>query len=280
MRERIEQYLKFLGQEEGYSENTTSAYRNDLMQFYEWLKKEGKAKSWERVKMPDIANFLFYFRKLEYASSTKARKMAALNRFFLHLLECEEIYENPLADFNSPKVKRDSPEGLSRDSLVRLLAAPAKLGNPKGMRDRAMLELLSGSGLRVTELVNLQVDDIKLEQWMVHCGKGQNERDVPITPRAYAALREYLEKGREHLVREPEHTFLFMNMRGKKLTRQGLWLIIKNYVKEAGITEEVTPYSLRHSYAIHQLKGGSDLEELQELLGHVNITTTQIYALF
>jgi integrase/recombinase XerD len=279
MRERIKQYLKFLAQEEGYSENTTAAYRNDLMQFYEWLKTQYKTKkSWDKVKRQDIANYLFYFRKLEYATSTKARKLASVNLFFLHIMDCEEIYENPVADFNSPKVKRDTPEGLSRESLIRLLAAPAKLDNPKGRRDRAMLELLSGSGLRVTELVNLRVDDIDLEQWTVHCGKGQNERRVPITARACGALREYLAKGREQLVRQPDHAFLFMNMRGKKLTRQGLWLIIKNYVKQAAITEEVTPYTLRHSYAIHQLKEGSDLEELQELLGHVNITTTQIYA--
>lgn len=278
MQERIESYLTYLSQEEAYSGNTIAAYRNDLGQFFQWMMEQPQAPAfWEYVTTDQATRYLFHLREREYAASTVARKMAALKSFFQYLVEQEAIVENPCADIDAPKVKKYAPQALSRDGVARLMAEPARLKNTKGLRDRAMLEMLYATGLRVSELVNLVVDDLNLTQWTVRCGSGGNERIVPISARACGALNEYLERGRTELARNEQQRTLFLNMRGSRLTRQGLWLIIKHYVEEAGIKADVTPHTLRHSFAIHRLKEGSELSEVQELLGHANISTTQVY---
>lgn len=277
MRERIEAYLTYLSDEEKYSANTTAAYRNDLGQFVQWLQEQGYATGgWASITSEHVTEFLFFLREREYAPSTIARKMAAVKSFFHHLVEREEMVDDPTEKVDSPKVKKFAPQALSRDGIVRLMAEPARLKSMKGLRDRAMLELLYSTGLRVSELVNLTVPDVNIEQWTVRCGTGANARVIPVSPRAMGALTEYLEKGRAELAR-PEDGMLFVNMRGGQLTRQGLWLIIKHYVEQAGIKVQVTPHTLRHSFAIHRLKEGSEMSELQELLGHANISTTQAY---
>lgn len=278
MQERIDHYLTYLSQEEAYSGNTIAAYRNDLGQFFQWLMEQPQAPAfWEYVATDLVTRYLFHLRDREYATSTVARKMAALKSFFQYLVEQEAIVENPCADIDAPKVKKYAPQALSRDGVARLMAEPARLKNTKGLRDRAMLEMLYATGLRVSELVNLVVDDLNVTQWTVRCGSGSNERIVPIAARACGALNEYLERGRRELARDEQQRTLFLNMRGSRLTRQGLWLIIKHYVEEAGIQADVTPHTLRHSFAIHRLKEGSELSEVQELLGHANISTTQVY---
>ncbi|HEX8684379.1 MAG TPA: tyrosine-type recombinase/integrase [Ardenticatenaceae bacterium] len=277
MRERIDEYLTYLSEEEKYSANTTAAYRNDLSQFFEWLQEQGYTQSgWASVGPEQMTEFLFYLREREYAPSTIARKMAAIKSYFHHLVEREEIVEDPTENVDSPKVKKFAPQALSRDGIVRLMTEAARVKNLKGLRDRAMLELLYSTGLRVSELVNLTIADVSVAQWTVRCGTGANARVVPVSPRAMGALTEYLEEGRVGLAREGDEV-LFVNMRGGRLTRQGLWLIIKHYVQQAGIKVQVTPHTLRHSFAIHRLKEGSELSELQELLGHANISTTQAY---
>ncbi|MDQ4077079.1 MAG: tyrosine-type recombinase/integrase [Chloroflexota bacterium] len=286
MRERIDDYLNYLLEEEDYSENTVAAYRNDLGQFVQWLEDEGRATgNWDTVREEDIEGFLFYLREREYAPATVARKVAAVKSFCKHLVEQEELLDNPTSHVSTPKVDKGAPAALSRESIKRLLEAPTRVKSSKGIRDRAMLELLYGAGLRVSELVNLMVDDLDLENWTVRCGSGQNERVVPISPGAVSALSVYLNEdgGRRQLVRIEEERTLFLNMRGSQLTRQGLWLIIKHYVESAGIREDVTPHTLRHSFAIHHLRESpgtpeEKLAELQELLGHANISTTQVYA--
>ncbi|MBA3530474.1 MAG: tyrosine recombinase [Ardenticatenales bacterium] len=278
MRQRIDDYLAHLSQEEDYSENTIAAYRNDLAQFCQWLEEHGRMGcGWENITLEDITNYLFHLREREYAPSTIARKMAALKSYFHHLVEQEEILESPTNDVDGPKVKKYAPQALSRDGVARLMAEAARLKNSKGLRDRAMLELLYATGMRVSELVNLEVNHLNMEQWTLRCGSGQNERVVPVAVRAVGALNDYLEKGRSQLVSGDEQPILFLNMRGNQLTRQGLWLIIKNYVERAGIKAEVTPHTLRHSFAIHRLNDGSELSEVQGLLGHANISTTQVY---
>ncbi len=285
MRTRIEEYLTFLLEEEKYSSNTVAAYRNDLVQFVQWLDEQGRTPaSWGGIQSDDISEFLFFLRAREYAPSTIARKMAAVKSFCKHLVEREEMTTNPTEDVDSPRVQKQSPEGLSRESITRLMAAPASLKNTKGVRDRAMLELLYGTGLRVSELVNLGVDDLDQERWTIRCGKGASARTVPVSVRAMGALNDYLtqDNGRVSLAADGEEASLFLNMRGGQLTRQGLWLIIKHYVEQAGIEEDVTPHTLRHAFAIHHLRESTGrveerLVELQELLGHANISTTQIY---
>ncbi|MGH2542974.1 MAG: tyrosine-type recombinase/integrase, partial [Ardenticatenaceae bacterium] len=228
MRERIDKYLRHLLEKKRYSQNTIAAYRNDLGQFVEWLEAEGRAGgSWASVTGQDIAAYLFFLREREYAPSTVARKMAAVKSFCHHLMDQEELHEDPTEDVDTPKVKKYAPTALSDEDVRRLLAEPARLENSKGLRDRAMLEMLYGTGLRVSELVSLMLDDLDLERWLVRCGSGQNERVVPVSVRAMGALTAYLnhESGRAKLARNEEEHTLFLNLRGNQLTRQGLWLI-------------------------------------------------------
>ena len=279
MQEQIRKFLDFLAVEQGYSENTIAAYRNDLSQFVRFLTEmDLPITSWAEVKKDNIVNYILYLKEREYTSSTVARKVAAIKSFFHFLLAEGSIGDDPTVDLDSPKVQKRLPKALSHDLVNRLLAEAGKDSTPKGQRDRALLELLYATGMRVTELVSLNIDDVSLASANVRCfGKGAKERIIPIYARAVHALEGYLRKGRPRLVKDPKEKALFLNHRGKRLTRQGLWLIIKRYADEIGMGSEVTPHTLRHSFATHMLSGGAGLREVQRLLGHANISTTQVY---
>jgi integrase/recombinase XerD len=279
MQEQIRKFLDFLAVEKAYSENTIAAYRNDLSQFAGFLTKmEPPMTSWAEVNQDSVVNFILHLKEREYTSSTVARKVAAIKSFFHFLLAEGTIEEDPTVDLDSPKVQKRLPKSMSHDLVNRLLAEPAKDSTPKGQRDKALLELLYATGMRVTELVSLNIDDVNLASANVRCfGKGAKERIIPIYNRAAQALEEYLRKGRPRLSKDPSEKALFLNHRGKRLTRQGLWLIIKRYADEIGMGSEVTPHTLRHSFATHMLSGGAGLREVQKLLGHANISTTQVY---
>lgn len=277
MHDRVEAFLELLRNQEEYSDNTIAAYRNDLTQFLNFIADAGIERL-EAVRRDTIVNFLFHLRDREYASSTVARKMAAVKSFFHHLVQVGLIHDDPTATVDSPKVKKYLPKALSMEEVHSLLAEPAKDNTVKGLRDRAMMELLYATGLRVSELVSLQMGDVNLASATLRCpGPRGGERMLPVASGALEALRLYLERGRVQLLRDPEEQTLFLNMRGAKLTRQGLWLIIREYVNQAGITTQVTPHTLRHSFAVHQLRDGAELSEIKELLGHASITTTQVY---
>ena len=279
MQEQIGKFLDFLAVEKGYSENTIAAYRNDLSQFAGFLTKmEPPMTSWAEVNQNSVVNFILHLKEREYTSSTVARKVAAIKSFFHFLLAEGTIEDDPTVDLDSPKVQKRLPKSMSHDLVNRLLAEPAKDSTPKGQRDKALLELLYATGMRVTELVSLNIDDVNLASANVRCfGKGAKERIIPIYNRAAQALEEYLRKGRPRLSKDPSEKALFLNHRGKRLTRQGLWLIIKHYADEIGMGSEITPHTLRHSFATHMLSGGAGLHEVQKLLGHANISTTQVY---
>ena len=278
MQRKIDAFLDFLRVEKGYSNNTIAAYRNDLAQFSEYVSSQSVA-DWSGVNKEMIIGYILDLKEREYASSTVARKVAAIKSFF-HFLASEDVVEDdPTATLDSPKVKKRLPVTLSYEDVARLLAVPAESDTPKSIRDRALLELLYATGMRVTEIVSLDLEDINLASATVRVtrGKGGKERIIPIHGRAVEALDRYLSKGRLQLLRDPSERSMFLNHRGQRLTRQGLWLIIKHYVHEAGIASEVTPHTLRHSFATHLLNGKADLRHVQELLGHANISTTQIY---
>jgi len=305
MQEQIRQFLDFLAVEQGYSENTIAAYRNDLSQFARFLAKmDLPITSWAEVEKDDIVNYILHLKEREYTSSTVARKVAAIKSFFHFLLAEGIIEDDPTATLDSPKVKKRLPKALSHDLVNRLLAEASKHSTPKGQRDKALLELLYATGMRVSELVLLDIDDVNLASANVRCfgkgakeriipvydravrslegnvrcfGKGAKERIIPIYDQAVHSLKEYLQKGRPRLVKDTKEKALFLNHRGKRLTRQGLWLIIKRYADEIGMGSDVTPHTLRHSFATHMLSGGAGLREVQRLLGHANISTTQIY---
>jgi integrase/recombinase XerD len=280
MQEQIQDFLDFLDTEKGYADNTIAAYRNDLTQFLRYLEQQDHYSTWAEVDKDTIINYVLNLKEREYTSSTVARKVAAIKSFFHYLMAEKVIVDDPTATLDSPKVKKRLPKAISREDIERLLAAPAKGTSAKSQRDHALLEMLYASGMRVTELVSLDVSDVNLASDSVRVrGKkaSSKERVIPIGDRALEALRTYVNKGRMQLMRDPEERALFLNHRGQRLTRQGLWLIIKHYVDEVGISEDVTPHTLRHSFAAHKLSQGKSLQDIQKLLGHANISTTQVY---
>jgi integrase/recombinase XerD len=281
MRQQIDSFLNSLQVEKGYSNNTIVAYHNDLDQFAQFLTEQSRVNSWEGVSKEDLVSYVNVLKgDREYASATVARKVAAAKSFFHHLVSQGVLKDDPSATLDSPRVRKYLPTALSEVDVDRLLKAPAGHNTIRGMRDSALLELLYATGMRVSEVVELNLDDLDLHACSVHCvsttGK-YKERLIPIHRRAVEALLKYLDASRAKLVRDDEESALFLNHRGCRLTRQGLWLIIKKYVEEAGIDAPVTPHTLRHSFATHLLNGGADVREVQGLLGHANVSTTQVY---
>jgi integrase/recombinase XerD len=278
MQTQVEEFLDFLAAEKGYSGNTLAAYRNDLTQFTQYLADQANATRWGDISQTQIVDYILHMKELEYASSTVARKVAAIKSFFHYLHDESITQQDPTLTLESPKVKKHLPKAISEDDVERLLAEPTKSDSPKALRDSALLEVLYATGMRVTELVSLNVEDVDLEAGTIYCiGKGDRERVVPIYDQAALILGRYLNAGRPYLMRNADETALFLNHRGERLTRQGLWLIIKHYVDAIGIESEVTPHTLRHSFATHMLHGGAKLRDVQKLLGHANISTTQVY---
>ncbi|MDE3095730.1 MAG: site-specific tyrosine recombinase XerD [Chloroflexota bacterium] len=281
MDDRIGHFLSFMSVEKGASGNTVAAYRNDLQQFDSYLTSvagNGRARDWEGLERAIITDYLLALKRKNYAEATVARKVAAIKSFFQYLQAEGMIRRNPAESLESPRVGRSLPKPLSVTEIDELLEQPMKRNTPEARRDRAMLELLYASGMRVTELVSLDVDDVNISASYVRCmGKGSKERTIPIHEQAVAAVVAYLDSGRAALVKHRKEGALFVNRRGERLTRQGFWLILKQYAKEANIATAVTPHVLRHSFATHMLRGGAPLRNVQELLGHANISTTQVY---
>jgi len=277
----IGHFLNFMSVEKGASGNTVAAYKNDLQQFDSFvtsLNGNGKTRDWDRTERDLIVEYLLALRRKNYAEATVARKVAALKSFFQYLQAEGTIRGNPAESLESPRVGRSLPKPLSVTEVDELLEQPMKRNTPEAKRDRAMLELLYATGLRVTELVSLDIDDVNMSGPYVRCmGKGSKERTIPIHEQAAAAVAAYLNDGRAPLVKARKELALFVNRRGERLTRQGFWLILKQYAKEANIATSVTPHTLRHSFATHMLRGGAPLRNVQELLGHANISTTQVY---
>ncbi|MBL1138356.1 MAG: tyrosine recombinase [Chloroflexi bacterium] len=285
MKDRIQGFLNFLAAEKGYAENTIAAYQNDLGQFFLCIQKktDDKVENWAQVKKSVIIDYIERIKSGSYTSSTVARKVAAIKSFFHFLVAEGDLKEDPTLTLDSPKVKKRLPKAISINEVDQLLQAPAGQNGPKAERDLALLEMLYASGMRVTELVSLNVPDIEIDgnSGRVRVkGKKTNSkaREIPITGSALTTLKTYIRHGREQLVHDPNETALFLNNRGQRLTRQGLWLIIKHYVEAVGISTEVTPHTLRHSFAAHKLSQGKSLQDIQKLLGHANISTTQVYA--
>jgi integrase/recombinase XerD len=282
MEEQLAEFLSHLEKEYQYSENTIAAYRNDLNQFLEYVEGHAGAKvaEWSAVSDDDIEAYLYFMKHKDqpYASSTIARKVAAIKSFYNYLTSQKIVAENPTIDIDSPKVKKRLPQTLSLRDVERLLAAPAGGQSPKNLRDLTLLNVLYETGMRVTEVVSIQLEDVSLDRSMLASPTRHGEaREIPIDEATKGLLSEYLAEGRPQLAKNSRERALFLNHRGEKLTRQGLWLIIKGYARQAGLNAEVTPHTLRHSFAVHRLSKGSKLEDIQRLLGHANISTTQIY---
>jgi integrase/recombinase XerD len=275
MREAIDQFLGYTGKGRS-SPNTVAAYRNDLSQFLIFL--EGRASDWSEVDRALIAEYIDVLESERgYASSTIARKAAAIKSFFHYLAAHDILADDPTLTLDSPRVRKQVPRSISPEEVDRLLSEPDREVKLQGLRDRALLELLYATGLRVTELVALDVGDVSVTAAVVRVAgrKNGHERVVPIQQRAVGPLHEYLRHGRERLVRDPREQALFLNHRGCRLTRQGLWLIVKQYSRQVGI-QEVTPHTLRHTVVVRLLDQKADPEYVQRVLGYASLATTPV----
>ena len=282
MKEGIDSFLTYLKVEKGFSDNTVAAYRNDLTQLASFVEAEATKQdlmpSWTGFDRQVMLRYLLNLQEKRYAETTRARKIAAARSFFKFLLMEGIIKDDPTRNMESLSVGRSLPKPISVSQAMLLLAQPTKRSAPEAKRDAAMLELLYASGMRVSELVSLDLEHVNTLDGEVRCiGKGRKERLIPIAPRAASTVEEYIREVRPRAARREDEKALFLNRRGDRLTRQGFWQILKEYAKAAGLEAKVTPHTLRHSFATHMLSGGADLRAVQELLGHANISTTQVY---
>jgi integrase/recombinase XerD len=273
--------MQFLSVEKGASGNTIAAYRNDLGQLESFIAaRNGGMLDWQKTSQQVVLDYILHLSAKAYAEATVARKVAAVKSFFAYLQAEGKVKTNPTESLASPKVGKQLPKPLTVQEIDELLEQPARRNTPEAKRDRAMLEVMYATGLRVTELVSLDVDDAALDNprpFIRLVGKGNRERQIPVLEQPAQEVEEYIKYARPRLVGERPEKALFVNRRGERLTRQGFWLILKGYAREAGISGRVTPHTLRHSFATHMLRGGMDIHKVQELLGHANISTTQVY---
>ncbi|MGZ4268636.1 MAG: site-specific tyrosine recombinase XerD [Solirubrobacteraceae bacterium] len=273
-------FLAYLEFERGLSRNTLEAYRSDLLQFGAYLERRGVTAP--TAQHADLSGFLAELAaggegRPAVAPATLQRKAACLRSFYRHLRRESVIEHDPTADLRAPRKSQKLPQVLSRDEVARLLAAPRGT-TPPALRDRALLELMYACGLRASEAIDLDVRDVDLVAGILRArGKGSKERLVPVGRTAIAAVRAYLEHGRPAFVGLREEPRLFVNRRGAGLTRQGLYKIVQRHAADAGLEDRMSPHTLRHTFATHLLAGGCDLRSLQEMLGHADIATTQIY---
>ena len=284
MNERIDAFLAYLQGERSLSPNTIAAYRNDLLQFAEYLATEaarlgGKDFAINSIDRDRITAYFLHLRDRGYSSASIARKTAALRSFFQHLRRTGDVGSDPTVGIGSPEVKKPLPRTVEDDQVQTLLTFCEGRDTPEGVRDHAMLRLLSATGMRVGELVLVDVDDVDFAEARVRVvGRGKRERSLPLDASTLDSIKLYLEQARPFLTRNaPDQTALVVNQRGQRLTRQGFWLIMKGLVREAGLPAIMTPHMLRHSFATHRIGEGLGLEELRQLLGHASIATTQIY---
>jgi len=282
LREEIESFLSYLTVEKGFSENTIVAYRNDLYQLTSFAEeeasKQGLVPSWANFGRQGMLSHMLDLKERGYVPTTIARKVAAARSFFGFMVAEGIIKTDPTENMSSPSVGKSLPKPISISQVRQLLDQPAKLSTLEAKRDKAMLELLYASGMRISELVSLNLGDVDTEGGYVRCfGKGHKERVIPIYEQAARVVKEYIEEPRLKLAHNKEETALFLNPRGERLTRQGFWQKLKEYAKSANLGTQISPHTLRHSFATHMLSGGADLRAVQELLGHANISTTQVY---
>jgi integrase/recombinase XerD len=273
MKSDIDAFLQYLTHDKGYSRNTVAAYRNDLSQMAAFITTEqakGIIKSYDEL----LKSYLLKLREKRYSMATTARKVASTRSFFKYMVDTGRMKENPTQNLPSPQVSRHALNFLSSSEYQKLLAEATKLSTPEAKRDVMMLELLYATGLRISELVSLNVKNIDLEQNCVHIN---SKRKAPFDHRLSLILRNFIRSDRLDLLYDEKEEALFLNRRGKRLTRQGFWQIIKGYASRAGLGGKVTPQALRHSFARRKLQSGTELRQLQQLLGHAYISSTRVY---
>lgn len=268
--------MHYLKVERGLSENTIASYGIDLKLFLEYL-RENEIPSFKQVNKEVIVNYMQAEKNNNKANSSILRSVSSLRKFFQYLAQEKIIEKDPMLLIDTPKKKQHLPQVLTKEEVEKLLHSP-NTGQVLGLRDRAMLELMYATGLRISEIINLKLEDLHLTMGTLQTlGKGHKERIVPVGDEAIKWINRYLEEARPKLLKQKRSNYLFLNFHGNNLTRQGVWKNLKAEVRKAGIQKNITPHTLRHSFATHILENGADLRIVQELLGHADISTTQIY---
>ena len=278
MRGEVDRFEQYLREGKQASENTVQSYRRDLMQMITYL-EEKEIREAAKVTKTSLHGYILHMEEQGKAATTISRMMAAMKAFFNY--ECMQacIRRNPAESLHAPKVEKKAPVVLSVDQVSALLAQPSG-HTPKEIRDKAMLALLYATGIRVSELIGIQMEDINMNIGFLVCRDGERERTIPFGRSAKAALEEYLEHARNELLRGKGSDYFFVNCTGGAMSRQGFWKIIKYYGEKAGIEEDITPHTLRHSFAAHLIARGADMRAVQTILGHSDMATTQMYAAY
>lgn len=271
----IEEFIGYLHNTRGTSLNTEISYERDLRKLEQFLKDKGIRRI-RQVTEAELNSYITYLEREEFAASSISRSIASIRAFFQYFFNQGMIPKNPADVLKAPKVEKKIPEILSVEEVDLLLAQPDEK-TVKGIRDKAMLELLYATGIRVSELVHLSVKDVNLKLNYISCSSMEKSRAVPFGNTAKKAVETYVEQARDVLLKGNDSQYLFINCNGSAMSRQGFWKILKYYAKLAGIEKEITPHTLRHSFAVHLLQNGADLKSVQEMLGHSDISTTQVY---
>lgn len=277
MNELIARFVEYLSVERGLSLNTLESYQRDLTGYSHYLQNDRNKIHVTETNRSHIIGYLSLLQEKGMSTATVSRNMASIRAFHQFLVRDRYTENDPTINLESPKIEKRLPKVLTITEVEALLSAP-QLNTPLGKRDKAMLELLYATGIRVSELVSLKETDVNLSMGFLRClGKGSKERIIPLGNTALKYIKDFIDKGRASLTKNPREEALFLNHHGRSLSRQGFWKIIKKYAEAAHINKEITPHTLRHSFATHLLENGADLRSVQEMLGHADISTTQIY---
>lgn len=272
----VKEYTSFMTDIRHKSLNTVESYKRDVTQYISYLDGTGVTDISSTTKTT-VLSYLLYLQKEGRASSTVSRTLASLRSYYLFMMQNGVVKSNPTSNLEAPHVEKKIPKILSGEEVELLLEQPKNCDN-KGIRDKAMLELLYATGIRVSELINLDVSDVNVPMSFVRCKGGKKERIIPMGHQAKDALENYINNVRKYMVKDKNETALFVNCSGARLSRQGFWKLIKYYQHIAGIETDITPHTLRHSFAAHLLENGADLHSIQEMMGHADISSTQVYS--
>lgn len=276
MEKEINSFMIYLHNERRTSENTEMSYRRDLLKVKHFMENQG-IEDVKKISATNLNSYVLYLEKNHFSAATISRNIASLKAFYHYMFREGMVREDISERLKAPRIEKKLPEILTTKEVVRLLEQPCG-DTDKEIRDRAMLELLYATGIRVTELITLKVSDVNLSMGFIKCKDVTKERVIPFGGKAKSALQRYLNEARDHMINAPDSEYLFANCSGQPMSRQGFWKLIKSYAKKAGITADITPHTLRHSFAAHMVENGADLRSVQEMLGHSDISTTQIYA--
>ncbi len=277
MEKHIKQFLDFLQNEKKLSNNTLQSYSRDINQYKEYL--EQNRINYLKVDNEQINVYMNYLQEIGKKTSTISRNLASIRSFYQYLIRIKKIKHDPTENIQSPKVEKRVPSVLTAQEIELLLDQPKDV-DLKGTRDKAMLEVAYATGMRVTEIISLDIDDVHLEEGFVTCKAAGKQRNIPLGSLSIHALKEYIKDARPIMIKDENEKSLFVNVNGKRLTRQGFWKIVKFYKEQAHITKDITPHVLRHSFATHLLQNGADLKAIQSMLGHSDISSTQVYMQF